>query len=637
MASLPQNTPQERAAKHLLEFVGDFGDRMYTDYAKWQLHEALMTRELTGVGLTRVDEVIRTLEPLIETTLASGNGLSIAQRASGINEILKTARNAVAREGKLWYKTTSEGHAKRLFGDLERNLTPGKGFKEYKYGLGDLSASYKGRIMKIMNPGDTAKNDFYRSVQFLSGQKEKTLQGEIVKRISRQADLMYLAPKLREAASVARNYPPELKAYVEHFFARALNLPSQTDVAVASVLQNTWGALQRVVGKKGLYDAYDVIQLAKTSNDLTYMGFLGLKPFSAMRNLFQPLILTPTDLGGIKNIGLIGQSYRDLTRFNAGGKEAAAALRKEIRAMGVIPEEITSEFGHKGFEILRYRTAFGKTLPQGVPGLNQIKAVSMWMFSGSHKINCYVTAAAAMKKWDNAFALVGTKRFGKFIQKAGIKGRDEAVRSEIEILLRTGKTAEARRTFVRSVVNDTQFTYTAMETPLVTSLGGGVGKTAAIFQTWWMQYGSTVHKWAMSGKPPSEKAQQAITAVFSAGTAYALMRTMWDHDVVKKTVLFGPFPSPGEIFRPPPVWKAVFEGIRMATTVGGLSVSNKPYSERVAKQMARVAKTTFPLVVPGGLQILQTGKRTGFPPQLFEQTGEENAFIKSIIRFKKPE
>ena len=643
-ATIKDNTLEGRAAKYMLKVIGDFNDFMYADYAKWKLHQTLLRKEINPTGLSRVDDLVRENEPLIDAIFDAEAGLSIVEKAAAFSRLLKNVRNTLNAEGKFWYDVAGSDRARRKFwARLHTGLTPGKGFQAYKYGLTEISASGKGAVMNTLKLGSDAKAEFYRKIQFVSGHKEPTLQRMLAQRIGRQADMMELWPRLKEAAAAAQYYPKDHKAYVEHFLARALGLPSQADVSMARLIEGTVGAVQRAFGGKGLYDAFDVMSLAMTSNDLTYMGFLGLKPFSAMRNLFQPLILVPTDLGGIKDIKTLSEAYWAISPFKKGAAAARRdALLAEIRGMGVIPRDITAEFGTTGKNILRDRRLGSKVLPQNVPGLSQIKDFSMLMFSGSHKINCYVTAAAAMLKWDRAFGSfikgvppykVGGKTLNRFMKKAGVWGRDATKKAEIEVLLRKRSYKEARETFVRSVVTDTQFVYTAAETPLATNLAGGIGKTGAIFQTWWMNYGTTIHKWATTGVPPSVKAQKAISLVFSGGAAYSIMRAMWEHEVAKKTVLAGPFPTPGELFRPPPVWKGVFETIRLVTTAGGLSVSEKPYTERVAKQAARWAKTAFPLVTPGGLQILQTGKRIGFPP--FEPTDEPNAFIKSMIRYKK--
>jgi len=78
-----------------------------------------------------------------------------------------------------------------------------------------------------------------------------------------------------------------------------------------------------------VYDERSVANLAHTINDLVYMGGLGFKPFSAMRNYFQPLLMVPADMGGVKDFYWLGKGYPSAFR---------KSTRDYIKSIGAIQE-----------------------------------------------------------------------------------------------------------------------------------------------------------------------------------------------------------------------------------------------------------------------------------------------------------
>ena len=55
------------------------------------------------------------------------------------------------------------------------------------------------------------------------------------------------------------------------------------------------------------------MKLAYSINDAIYLGGIGFKPFSAMRNYFQPLLTVPADLGGLRGIEWLAKGYKRAT------------------------------------------------------------------------------------------------------------------------------------------------------------------------------------------------------------------------------------------------------------------------------------------------------------------------------------
>lgn len=653
--AIPLNTAEDYAVRDLFQTLVDFNDFLYADRMRMRLWEALEARETTALGRARIEKLMEELEPTIKETFSSQAGKNVLQKNEAIDSILSTVRERLETEGKHWYDLSKMGDRARArfmprrlgvefrdktgnlrkVGGMFRQRAEGGTFPKYEMNPLSLVATGKARPFAILHGEQgVAKSvsEFYHKVSQLGKTKEMSLEREIVRKISNHANELYLMPQARKAASHFSKLPPAWKTYFEHYLARKLHLPSRTDMWVAQVLERTVGAAQRAVGRTGLadklpnknwtgvYDSYDVVNMAKTINDITYVAFLGFKPFSAMRNYLQPLMMVPTDLGGIKDIGTLGRAYKAVLQ-NIETKPGVKIL-EELRAMGVIPEEFTGEFANQSYKLFRRRNTL---LGAPTPTWDDTRRAALWMFSNSHNHNCYVTGAAAILKWDDAVKKLGYGDLRGFLKKAGVTGRRDDVRAEIELLLRNNQRDLARTTFVRSVVEDTQFIYGTSSTPLITQSFGGAGKTAAIFQTWWMNYGDTIGKWLTTGKA-DVKAARAISFTLSTAAAYSLMRTIWEHDVAASTVGLGPFGSIQMMREGPPAWRLAGQALRTLTTIGGLAESEDAYTDQVKKQMAALAKQSLTFA-PGGLQFKQTLRRA-------EEEGMEGA-LKSIIRYKK--
>jgi hypothetical protein len=629
-------------AKQLVDGLLDFSNHLSKDLTKDRIWRVLDRRELNMLGRVRAEKIMSKIEPRLDELFSTSAKLSTVEKHNRLSGILDEITGKAKAEGWSWfdYKTSkgaplSQGAINKIQERFLRDLSLAEGGTFPRYSPNPIQAipSRKGQIMAILHGEEFVKkksvSEFYMRLEKLGARDSRSLEQEIVKRISAQAQALYLYPTMTKVAGNMRGLPPDWKKYVEHYMARMLHMPSRVDSWVATLLTRTYGAAQRAIGQtplaklapkanwEGVYDAFDVVNLSKKINDLTYTAFLGFKPFSALRNYIQPLMMVPTDLGGIKDIGTLARGY-NRAMFEP---ETRATLKK----MGVIPEEFTGEFANQSYEIFRQRPKIGKfTLPSN----EDIRSAAMWMFSQSHEHNCYVTGAAALTKWEDAVKKVGIDNLGALVKKAGIRGRRDDVKAEVIALLKAGRSNDARDVFVRSVVEDTQFIYGPTSSPLITQAGGGIGKTASIFQTFWMNYGDTLGKWATTGTV-DEKAERLFTFMLSTGMAYGLMRTLWEHDVSASTVGLGPFESIDMLREGPPAWRLAGQGLKTLTTIAGIAETNQPYTEAVRRQLASLATAAGTGLTPGGLQFKQTIRRTS----------EEGlaGFLKSLVRFKRDE
>jgi len=631
---LPMKTTEDLAVRDMVDLLTRFSDNMYAEHAYSRLWRVLERKEINMLGRARVEKLMNEIAPKLQHAFSTEGRLSFLEKQKALDGILKQVRDTVEKEGVHWYTLPPGKHGAndgRFWQRLYTSLKTDKGgFPVYQMNpFHNYGGSWKSHVLNTLHRGIGAKKDvaqFYAQLERVGSRNSGNLEKEIMKRVSQHSQQEFLYPAMMKAAGTLGATPPNVVKYFEHYYARALHMPSRADAWAAKVLERSVGSLMRTAGNtrlaqkfpnanwQGTYTGYDVTNASRYISDLTYMAFLGFKPFSVMRNYVQPLMMTPTDLGGIKDIGTLARGFARVVRDKT--------MRNELRSMGVIPEEFTGEFVAQSFKVFRESPHVGK-MP--LPTWDGLRDAALWMFGESHKHNCYVTGAAALTKWNDALTQVGTKRLGLFLKKSGAAGRDRATRAEIETLLRMGREQEAKTAFVRSVVTDSQFVYGSAETPLVTQLGGSIGRQMAIFQTWWMNYGDSLAKWFSTGTA-TDKTIRAANLAMSHALAYTAMRTIWDEGISKATVGAGPFESINYLRDGPPIMQPVLQAMRTMMAIGGLAETNRPYSDEVRRQMSAMAWQTLTFM-PGGLQLKQTVQRTS-------KEGAEG-FLKSLVRYKK--
>ena len=263
------------------------------------------------------------------------------------------------------------------------------------------------------------------------------------------------------------------------------------------------------------------------------------------------------------------------------------------------------------------KVIFGKELPT----LEGTRDVGMWMFKGSDRFNRYVTGGAANLKWNDAMKKYGTtlepKSVNAFAKKIALSKRRPWKEAEIEDLLMRGKVEEAKAAYVNDVIADTQYLYGAAEAPTALRRYGAIGRTGAIFQSWWMNYGSLLHKWMVTGVSPGAKAERVITAMVSQSMAYMLMEPMWGGRTAMRTVGLGPFPKEFNEYLLPPAWSIAFHAAAAVVSI---------QSPEVSSRQAKAVLDSSMILLPGGLQIKSFYR--GYKDDEWE------GFSKAILKFK---
>jgi len=628
--------PDHKMVGAIVDTCYDFFDTLYAIDAHDVISKAFAKSGLSARGRAGFEKLLANEAPKIQRLFSTGGSYSYSQKHKALSEILNRFKRAIPetfRGKNSWFRSTGK-NLEMSMNELGEQLSfqsKGGKFIDYRSNytprIAEVGASVEKKTFEVLN----GKMKPFYSKQISSTEPKDIvgLEELIASRVNAQGKRMYLYDELEGVAKYASNLPQHWKDYTEHVIARSLNVPSKADEWLAKGMDKVW------LGKQG-WDAKRVMKLTKNVNDLAYMGFLGLRPFSAMRNLFQPILLTPADLGGIKDYGTLVQGMNKV--YGKGG----AAVREEIRRMGIITEyapetQRTAQlFGGTGKPIIGTKGLTKKGYVQ-TPSMEGLRDTMSFMFSGADKLNRYTTASSAMVKWDAALEKIGgkvtEKNIKNFIRQSGAQGRQPWIKREIEEKLLVGYMGDARKQFVTDVVGDTQFFYNILESPIVGQELGGVGRTATIFQSWWSNYGAVVNKWFATGKSPAHfmgkqgaKIERITTAMISSYGAFEVMQQLWGTGTAVRSTFTGPFPNPSQGLSLPPAWQVPANAMGMVFAAAALPATQNP--KILSKQgMALIDSVTN--FIPGGVlgkQILKGIKK--------ERAGESGAIIRAPFKFR---
>jgi len=606
-------------AKVIMETTRGYLDHLYASHVKMQIPRVFGKAKLTRLGRAKTDEMLTGpggLNYEVGRLFATKSGKNFTEKVAGMKKVLEKVREKLVFEGKThpYFEETGEELAKTLE-RLEKEFSWGKdGFMRYHDNYVARVSKHEDALLKRWRGGlFKDQGAFHTKLRTLEKQRGAPVDFEtmIQARTMAHSKEHFLYDKLTEVVNFTEGLPPAWIEYTESYLSGILGVPTIGDYKVAQFLTKTVGGLARVTKMgEGLWNETRVINFAYTINNLTYLGGLGFKPFSATRNLFQPLLTVPADLGGAKDLGSLVEGYR--WAFNPKNR----AYIQDIGAIAEYAPEI-----HMRPRIFR----LGKTL-QGreLPTLESVRDVGMWMFRGSDRFNRYVTGGAAVTKWDRLMSRFGgevkPQNVAKFSKKLGLDRRYEWSRMEVEDLLFRGKFAKAKATYVRDVIADTQYLYGAAEAPVALRKYGATGRTALIFQSWWMNYGTLMNKWLTTGASPGAKVERLFTMMLSQSMAYSLMSPMWGKQTAVRSTFLGPFPKEFNEFLLPPAWAPVYHA-----GAAVLGIQNPKVSARHAKAVL----DTSVIFLPGGLQaktFYRGAKKEGF-----------EGFSRAILRLKTPE
>ena len=600
----------------IVDVLYGFQDSLYKDYFIRKPPMILRRAGLTILGERRLANWMAENGPRIERVFTQGE-FSPSVKASYIPSVLAELRKVM-----LLPENFIGG---KLGKNLVKDLTPGKG-------KGNFPAYLENYYSRVYQKGTILDSTVIQRLAgnasgfFTKGRRLATappaarvdLPTTIETRIQAQANDLFLYDAIDDVSKFASNLPDKWKLQTEQLIAKALNRPSVLDHMTAEVIETVAERTgiaflaEKTAGTRlapwfeqfGKWDASRVFRAGATLNMMTHRGLLGIKPFSIMRNSLQPLLMVPADLGGLKDFYFLARGY---------GRAMSKSHRDYIRSIGGITDFIP-ELVHRPL-MFRHGPKVGKLQ---LPKMDEVYDATLFLYRGSDRGNRYVTGGAALEKWEWAARRVSPANVAPFIRKIKAHGRYPHVQQSLEDLLKAGRVEDAKAFFTLDVMGDTQWLYDRLQAPAALRMGGGIGSTAMVFQSWWMNYGATIGKWIRTGDAPL-KAERLITAMMSAFVVEQIAEYLWGRKTALTTVAFGPLPFDRYPF--PPAWKPVWDMMQAFYRIA----QGEP--EQSVESMKAMLRTTQNIIIPGGHQISKMVQGA--------QKGEWEGFADSIIKFNR--
>jgi len=624
-------------------------DQLMKEHYLYKIPQILSDMKLSSHGKRELDKLMNEgggIADSLELLFRPDLNLPYKVKQEGLGTILAKVKETIDSS---WFMPRGKGGAEKISEALEREFRfskPGSpGFPNYveNYAIRIATAASRKATARAMALVGNRKAGYVQSRARVSREYIADTSRMLETRARAQAKEIFVHPRLPGIIRYAKGLPYHLAEYTEHYISRMLGEPSLMDWKVADFLSSWIGereaALGRLLGKEdvlsGVWDARRVQELGYKLNDLVYLGALGFKPFSAIRNLFQPLLTVPTDLGGVKDIGWLSIGMK---------KAFKKETREYIQSIGGIQEFAPDIY-------LRPRMMkFGpKVGGVQLPDLQAIRDTGLWMFQQSDKWNRYVSGAAAMAKWEakaQRYLKGETPNLEMFAKAMKFHNRDRYVREEISGLLRKYDPKlpdtreflnEAKAKFVLDVIADTQWLYGIAEAPAASYRLGALTRTGLIFQSWWMNYIAALEKWFVSGGKLAfnEKVGRTITMMLSQAIAYQLMTSGvgFSPSTAGRSIFLGPVPRGISGFSTPPAWAPIAHFLNASRlTVENIALSaiapDQVDWSKLKSSIKALSRSSM-LMVPGGLQMMQTYRRV--------KKGGSREFLPSLVGIKRNE
>lgn len=629
-----------------------FAYHEWTDHMYGELIKELIPDKFRSVGLTkagrqavhdmfyekgakareRIEALFNPIEHrkawdwAISTVTSKSAGLEQYVKQRSVAGLLKGIRTSAGRHPE-WFVGPDE--QAKLLQKLTFNT---EGFEG---GLPTYLESYMGRLYK---KGVRSKAATVSPKEMLNQPKARFMQERtkggldepvindvfelVISRAREQGKQIFVYNELGPIYDMAKTLPAGLRSYVGHYLHRSLGMASPVDKKIGNFLGRWAGSS---------WDERKVMRAAWRVNDLVYMGGIGLKPFSAMRNLFQAPLMVPADMGGVKDYYWMARGFaRALKKQakNAKGEITQKSTYQELKEMGAITEFAPDILFRPKLPRPGVKLGTIKGKEYGLAQTQSLRDATMWMFKKSDEWNRVWTGASAMEKWDTKFnkllkPIIGSKKgmfnnLKTFKKEVKISTREPYVRQQLDQLLNTGKFDEARKMYVKDVIADTQYLYGALDSPLIGQVGGVVSRSAVVFQSWWMNYASTITKWLTRSKDVPQGTDRMMTWFISSFMLAQLAEKVWGVERAKKAVFLGPLPTQLDL---PAGWRPLAEAMELVKVLGEEAASPEKDPEKVKSQLKALFRSKD-IYIPGGLQWRNVwkGRETGGLPGFLQAT-----------------
>lgn len=397
----------------------------------------------------------------------------------------------------------------------------------------------------------------------------------------------YMLPAIRQARRHVIENPniaAGLKSHFQDWGTWMMGYPSLADNAFTAMFENM-----------GL-DYENSYKIARMMMDLVYMGGIGFRPMSAVRNIFQTLNTT-SELGYVWTTS----GFKDFM-FKGGTDHA--------RDQGILIEYLPELYTEMG--------QYSK--------MQKLRDASLFMFRKADEMNRSIAYYGAENKFNYFLKKHGNT--DKFYQKSGIGFIDKAKRNKIRNLVNQGKTDQARHEFAKEVVAKTQYLYAKENSPLITRSIGG--KLLFQFKSWPENYGELLADWgrnknymafvralaayAVLGYMGKELGQKWLTRTIPIGT---LPIDQWRLERAFVPATIGPIADVLFLFTSPMM-------------IGLETQDSEAVQKAFEKRLKALGKDTL-LYLPGGLALKDFFKVTPTIPSFSFRSNEQKP---SQLKFK---
>jgi len=627
MREVMSNTPTPvgsfiRSHRRMMDWA--YGDRFYWEIPRVFKRSGL---EMTAQGRRELDTILeKQAKPIIDQFLHSTEIPSHAEALSASKQVLELFRSRISTLEKdhPWFVTKGDDLVAGLE-KLSQDLTmakvgSNKGYMSYLESYTPRVANARARVTnnRMQSSLSTGKEGEPMRPYYAHARKRGvhedapplTYEEIIRSRIGSHMKEKYLYPAVEEIATYSKDLPRAWRGTIDHYLTRLMGQPSPYDRYAADMLNRTWG---RVFDGPD-FSPSDITRYGQHLVNIMYLAGLAFRPFSAGRNLLQPLLNVPADLGGLRAWEHLAKAHFDLTR---------ASVRKtlfEAKIMGDYAPDVLESPKFLPFREGKINFKFPFRENYHTLDTQALFNLGMWLFKSSDRGNRMITGAAALNKWNSGQKLIEKEDdLRSFVRKVGLNGRNPWIRDKIvgevkaaklinDLPLREAKIKEARNMYLRDVVGDTQFLYGAVDSP--TAVGyGGVGRTFSIFQSYWMNYGNLMTKWMRTGDAPT-KAGRLFNFMLSTALGGEIIARNWGSQRAVSSVGFGPFPT--EDLPIPPAMHAVGTAYNN-TMKAGRFLSGMPSKRELTQAKALIedpiptlaeqALREISVFTPGGVQI----------------------------------
>ncbi len=478
------------------------------------------------------------------------------------------------------------------------------------------------------------------------GATEDDLYKMIDRMLSNYTKVMYTRPakKFMDLELADRKVHTTMKRWLSHYADRQRGIPSEVDRKLAQSIKTAFRKVPQEIPILGEYahnfTNNDWMKVSVFFNDMPYLAHLGLRPFSAMRNLLQPMITTGPLIGN---------------RWLARGYHSAATDMKALKWIkdNRLLQESLGEYEMRLSLSPRKLDQFGKFM--------------MGLFRKTDEINRYASGLGMKAKFDHFFKMadrfvtinrksVRTIDMEQFFTNIKLRRFRETTRTEVRNLGRAYKSAaeleeykyatdslrakqiqaeikqftgspettpeqimhKMRLRIVGDAIGDTQWLYGKEHAPIFTHAAGFVGRQMGVYQTWWLNYAQFMKRF-MFELPTKiggsrDFGPMGMWAANNLMIGLAFYGLGWEATKIFKTVALGPFPV--ELPIDPP---GVQPFRHSAQAFGNLFF--RMDVEAAEKNMATALRRAWDNWVPGSLVYKELSKVGWAPHQWMKGPG----------------